>query len=811
MKRCMTTGLLLLFVGAMIALAGEPSKTSVTRNNTVLPATGMKEPSTVRHLDEVIYFEDWESGLNGWTSRDLTATPGTWHIDTWMAFGGTGMSWCMGQHPVYCDTVGYDNDWYMVLDSPPITLPAESCSLTFWSRVACEMPAGATTPYNGWDGANIRVSTDGGASWTVVAQTYVNPHYDRTSLYSFGFQHGEGPGIPGWVGNLHINWFLQTANLSLWAGQSVKLRWALASDPAWCTCDGAWAYGWQVDNIRIFHGSDTTFTHNGDNDTGWLSHSNRPVGGDLWRVADETNPPPPSGTHYLACNDSVTRLYNNKMNNEIVSPYIDLRELDFGMVNVDFQMSGLLPDCPEFPDCDYWYWSVSPDSGITWCPWSDPYCEGLPWYVFTDMPAQWMSFTDAGQVFDISRYIGRVVQIKAVLESNSDSLWGVGPCFDNITLTHTSGYANDMTCHSLQVRFPTNEGRAARGIAYFLNNGSEDQTGVPAWWKEYGGAALRFLPNLALASGQTESRAFSWTPASTGDKTVMAWTVLAEDEDFSNDTSYCPNIVVRGAGQNLELGYDNRTVWWRFNYATGEGALTRFTPAADTIGLPFNLDAIRMQFDSSQSGAQQIGLRIYEDQAGAPGEPIHSAAVTVTTPGDVFPNWKEVSLAGVPGAQGMGGDFWVWLEVLSTEPDQRYPQILGDDAEPWDNHEHFYTYSSGGTPDDQPYFYMVRALVTPYVAADVRELPPMNYSLDQNYPNPFNPVTEIRYSIPRMEKVSLRVFNLLGEEVVSLVDGTQSAGTHKVKFDASNLPSGIYIYKLQTDGYTASKKMVLMK
>lgn len=823
MRRCMTTGLLLLFVGATIALAGEPGTTSQRRNNIVLPATGMKESTTAKHLDEVIYFEDWENGLNGWVSRDLTATPGTWHIDTWNAFGGTGQSWCMGQHPAYCDTVGYDNDWYMVLDSPSITLPAGSCSLTFWHRVACELPTGATTPYNGWDGTNIRVSTDAGASWTVITNQYINPDYDRSSLYSFGFQHGEGPGVPGWVGNGHINWFFETADLSSWAGQSVMLRWAFASDPAWCTCDGPasqrWAYGWQVDNIRIFHGSDTTFSNNGDNDTGWLSHSNQPVGGDLWRIADCNHPipppcPPPSGTHYLACDDPVARQYNNNMNNEIVSPYIDLRPLAFGTATVDFQVAGFLGSSSDsFPDCDYWHWEVTDDSGAAWHFASNPCDLGGTNYVHPDAPDDWCLYSQCYGLsgFDATCYIGSVIRMKVVFESNEDVV-GVGPCFDDITLTYTSGYTNDMSCYSLQVRFPTTEGRAARGIAYFKNNGSQDnQAGVPAWWKQEGTTPLRFLPNLLLASGQMESRAFTWTPGSAGTNTVLAWTALAEDEDFSNDTSYCPNIEVRGPATTLELGYDNRTNRYRFNYETGDGALVRFTPAADTIGLPFDLNTIRMQFDGGQLGAQQIGLRIFEDQAGAPGELVHSVTVTVTPPGDVIPNWKEISLADVPGAQGMGGDFWVWLEVLNTSADQRYPQILGDDAEPWENHEHFYTYRTTGTPEEQPFFYLVRALVTPYVAADVKELSPMNYALEQNYPNPFNPITEIRYSIPRVEKVSLRVFNLLGEEVVSLVEGVQSAGTHKVRFDASNLPSGIYIYKLQTDGYTASKKMVLMK
>ncbi|MFH1010281.1 MAG: hypothetical protein V1784_03485, partial [bacterium] len=115
-------GLLFLFSGGTMALAGEASRTPQTRDNIVLSATGVKQPAKSKHPDEIIFYEDWESGLNGWVSRDLTDTPGSWHIDNWFAFGGTGMSWCMGQHPVDCDTVGYLNDWYMVLDSPPIVL-----------------------------------------------------------------------------------------------------------------------------------------------------------------------------------------------------------------------------------------------------------------------------------------------------------------------------------------------------------------------------------------------------------------------------------------------------------------------------------------------------------------------------------------------------------------------------------------------------------------------------------------------------------------------------------------------------------------
>ena len=88
---------------------------------------------------------------------------------------------------------------------------------------------------------------------------------------------------------------------------------------------------------------------------------------------------------------------------------------------------------------------------------------------------------------------------------------------------------------------------------------------------------------------------------------------------------------------------------------------------------------------------------------------------------------------------------------------------------------------------------------------------PAAFRLYQNYPNPFNPTTDIRYSLVHSGKVSLRVFNLMGQEITVLVSDVQSAGVYTICFDGSNLPSGVYIYTLVTDNYTASKKMVLMK
>ncbi|MFN1834311.1 right-handed parallel beta-helix repeat-containing protein [Balneola sp. MJW-20] len=88
---------------------------------------------------------------------------------------------------------------------------------------------------------------------------------------------------------------------------------------------------------------------------------------------------------------------------------------------------------------------------------------------------------------------------------------------------------------------------------------------------------------------------------------------------------------------------------------------------------------------------------------------------------------------------------------------------------------------------------------------------PTDFVLKQNYPNPFNPTTVISFGIPVASEVQVNIFNLLGQRVSTLVDQRLNAGYHEFSFDASGLPSGIYLYRIQADGFTAIKKMMLVK
>ncbi len=100
-----------------------------------------------------------------------------------------------------------------------------------------------------------------------------------------------------------------------------------------------------------------------------------------------------------------------------------------------------------------------------------------------------------------------------------------------------------------------------------------------------------------------------------------------------------------------------------------------------------------------------------------------------------------------------------------------------------------------------------------YIITSVNEISNLanDYFLSQNYPNPFNPSTKIKFSLPSSGYTTLKIYNALGIEIIVLMEIELSAGTYEIKFNAERLPSGVYFYKLESEGFTATKKMILVK
>jgi hypothetical protein len=88
---------------------------------------------------------------------------------------------------------------------------------------------------------------------------------------------------------------------------------------------------------------------------------------------------------------------------------------------------------------------------------------------------------------------------------------------------------------------------------------------------------------------------------------------------------------------------------------------------------------------------------------------------------------------------------------------------------------------------------------------------PKRFALEQNYPNPFNPTTAISYQLPAFGNVVLKVYNVLGREVATLVNEKQAAGKYSVTWNAASMPSGVYFYRLQAGAHSGTKKLVLLK
>jgi len=103
------------------------------------------------------------------------------------------------------------------------------------------------------------------------------------------------------------------------------------------------------------------------------------------------------------------------------------------------------------------------------------------------------------------------------------------------------------------------------------------------------------------------------------------------------------------------------------------------------------------------------------------------------------------------------------------------------------------------------------ALTPPSVDVEVEDSPILSFQLQQNYPNPFNPFTTINFTIPKSSFVTLKIFDINGSDVATLVSNEMPAGNHSTEWDAANMPSGIYFYRIQAEDFTATRKFVLMK
>jgi len=186
-----------------------------------------------------------------------------------------------------------------------------------------------------------------------------------------------------------------------------------------------------------------------------------------------------------------------------------------------------------------------------------------------------------------------------------------------------------------------------------------------------------------------------------------------------------------------------------------------------------------------------------------------SLSIVDTTSTDVLPDWRVVNTAGTDDF--IYSDWPIPVDLSYSDADLK---TGGTDGLPVGDLNWFPAEKATFNANQSQYYSaLVSAWDAGHTVTDVEELGgvPTEFNLSQNYPNPFNPSTTINFTMPKAGNVTLKVYNSVGQEVATLVNGYKTAQSYEVSFDASNLSSGVYLYTLETDNFVQSRKMILLK
>ncbi len=290
-------------------------------------------------------------------------------------------------------------------------------------------------------------------------------------------------------------------------------------------------------------------------------------------------------------------------------------------------------------------------------------------------------------------------------------------------------------------------------------------------------------------------------PADRNDDAIRAWLgdvatrnyLIAGDEYLGWDRGYADMDFAAGTFEYDILGITHSYNDVSYDGTAGQGLPSKFTViAGTTLG-----DSLHARFNANPTDSLQydpvyeIGVDNWHD-----GFDVVGANDVVFMTGETrgigsAAAVQEVNV-GVSNETAAGNK----IVFMSYDP-------LAVNSSP--------AYTWYGFASEAPQVQALHWFEADVVGVDEESTLPEVYKLSQNYPNPFNPTTVISYSIPEKADVTLKVFNLLGQQVATLVNGVQNVGTHEVNFNASNMASGVYFYTIKAGQFTSTRKMMLIK
>ena len=324
--------------------------------------------------------------------------------------------------------------------------------------------------------------------------------------------------------------------------------------------------------------------------------------------------------------------------------------------------------------------------------------------------------------------------------------------------------------------------------------------------------------------------------------TIIAFMVL-QTSMFGWHESFTTDATPDASG---DIVSDLNWSWWGWGgieVTNGELVLTVPDPGTD----PFDLNTCCVQIDQSidanaeiTPGDFEIWIKMKISTDGTPdGDDQFHAAIAIDP--DFLSNLNVYPSAVVPAANMVGGyyfatdefssgtsaavtyDSWFWEKIVASG-DTVSVWTFADGDSPSDDAQHVFT--TENVTNAAPTFIIVGAFNDDSSSVHIsdvyyNEAPALGigdnvtiasgYELNQNYPNPFNPVTHISYTIPTSGQVKLTIYNVLGEKVSTLVNDVITPGTHTATWNAENMPSGVYFYRLDAGSFSQTNKLLLIK
>lgn len=793
-----------------------------------------------------------------------------WHRSEFEAFDGK--SWWCGDENLN----GYGDGWLQFLDSPAIAIPSSGeTKLTLKLQYAIETYEGGSTSIDnclidGWDAANVRLSTDGGTTWQVISGS---PNYASGSCFGF-FHNGESCSTAGW-GGTSSGWKDGSFDLSGFAGNTVIIRFAFGSDPEYSTSDDVSLIGFFLDDISVDNsGSGNLMLDNADdqvvmqNQAGlaWQNVFYDYGGGDRpgalqWEIYQPGYP------------------YNGNVD-------LDLSDFAGKNIRLRFQThfdenddggngNGLFID-----DVHVWKKIFSPfypvpqelsaEGGdgkvtLTW----DPVETGVGGELFYDSDDGISGdvFTEGIYTTQGFFYAGEYFNTAFGAELETARIFGY---FSN-TKTSTTLAAFDAVGGKIE-----SEPKYSKTVKIEAGEWNEIDLSSDSWSFEgefvlamevgtYENDSLMFvaLDESVAPSGNSYTlfdEWFAWQDiavandisdgewgiravVSPGESFAVAYNVYRRSEGISFDE---PLLAGTGVSEASFKDYDvmnGQTYIYAVSALFDLGtAVVESGFSNEAAAIPLTAGAYILVYDdgSAESGATSLGegghYAVRFTPTGYPAGVLEVELYAKTGGGSAWVRfWDDDGDNGFPGNE-LGGGVLVegivegWNEISVTDPDVTVndgdiyigweetadsPNLGLDFNDDVDGRSHFR--AAGGSWEPLSNLYaadlMIRALMegAVSVASPQSDAVPLKFSLGQNYPNPFNPMTTIPFALPREGRASLILYDINGRSVKTLLDEHIQAGQHRVFLDGRDLASGIYFCRLTARSFSASRKIVFLK